>query len=225
MNAQADADSVRLVGESEAAAIEAVGKAEAERMRLKAAAYKQYGDAAILSLVLETMPKIAAEVRCSGVSALRFLFIHVLNSTYTSSCTMDQGELPNGCSLSVDLSCYLLLQSYLPPVDKLAWPSGGSAALASEFPGSIPGHRHVFRAALCVVVVLNCKSQLLISRPQVTAPLSKTEEIVMIGGEDRTTSEVSRLLGGLPPAVSALTGVDLSKVLSQIPGATPAAQA
>lgn len=119
-NAQADADSVRLVGESEAAAIEAVGRAEAERMRLKASAYKQYGDAAILSLVLETMPKIAAEV---------------------------------------------------------------------------------------------------------TAPLSKTDEIVMIGGEDRATSEISRLLGGLPPAVAALTGVDLTKVLSQIPGAVPAAQA
>lgn len=60
---------------------------------------------------------------------------------------------------------------------------------------------------------------------QVTAPLSKTDEIVMIGGEDRTTSEVSRLLGGLPPAVAALTGVDLSKVISQIPGAAPVAQA
>ena len=39
-----------------------VGKAEAERMRLKASAYKQYGDAAVLSLVLETLPKVAAEV-------------------------------------------------------------------------------------------------------------------------------------------------------------------
>ena len=31
-------------------------------MRLKASAYKQYGDAAVLSLVLETLPKVAAEV-------------------------------------------------------------------------------------------------------------------------------------------------------------------
>ena len=31
-------------------------------MRMKAAAYKQYGDAAMMSLVLEALPKVAAEV-------------------------------------------------------------------------------------------------------------------------------------------------------------------
>lgn len=56
--ARAEAEKIRLIGGSEAAAIEAVGKAEAERMRLKAAAYKQYGDAAMLNLVLETLPKV-----------------------------------------------------------------------------------------------------------------------------------------------------------------------
>lgn len=46
------------MGAAEAAAIEAVGKAEAERMRLKASAYKQYGEAAMLNLVFETLPKV-----------------------------------------------------------------------------------------------------------------------------------------------------------------------
>merc|ERR1711963_416711 len=104
--ARADAERIRLIGGAEAAAIEAVGKAEAERMRLKAAAYKQYGEAAMLNLVMETLPKIAAEV---------------------------------------------------------------------------------------------------------SAPLSKTDEIVLVG-DDRVTSEVNRLVSQLPPAVQALTGVDLSKV-------------
>ncbi|KAK3591507.1 hypothetical protein CHS0354_031613 [Potamilus streckersoni] len=111
--ARADAEKIKLIGAAEASAIEAVGKAEAEMMRLKASAYKQYGDAAMLSLVLETLPKIAAEV---------------------------------------------------------------------------------------------------------AAPLSKTGEIVLVG-DDRTTSEVSRLISSLPPAIQALTGVDLSKVLSKVPGA------
>ena len=31
-------------------------------MRMKAAAYKQYGDAAMMSLVLDALPKVAAEV-------------------------------------------------------------------------------------------------------------------------------------------------------------------
>merc|ERR1711892_1157210 len=46
----------------EAAAIEAIGKAEAQEMELKAAAYKQYGEAAKMKLVLDALPKIAAEV-------------------------------------------------------------------------------------------------------------------------------------------------------------------
>merc|ERR1719222_1089848 len=113
--ARADAERVRLIGASEARAIEAVGRAEAEKMRMKASAYKQYGDAAILSLVLEALPQIAAEV---------------------------------------------------------------------------------------------------------SAPLAKTDEIVLIGGQDRTTAEVSKLCGTLPPAVQALTGVDITGAFSKIPGAT-----
>lgn len=113
--AKAEAESVRLIGAAEATSIEAVGKAEAEAMKLKAKAYSQYGEAAIMSLIVEAMPKIAAEV---------------------------------------------------------------------------------------------------------AAPLGKTEEIVLLGGADRTTNEINKLLGQLPPAVQALTGVDLSGALAKIPGAT-----
>lgn len=55
---------------------------------------------------------------------------------------------------------------------------------------------------------------------EVAAPLAKTDEIVMIGGNDSTTADIARLVGQIPPAVSALTGVDLSKVLGKLPGAT-----
>ncbi|XP_059474218.1 flotillin-2 isoform X1 [Neocloeon triangulifer] len=112
--AQAEAEKIKKLGSAEAYAIEAVGKAEAERMRMKAAVYKQYGDAAIMSLVLEALPKIAAEV---------------------------------------------------------------------------------------------------------SAPLAKTEEIVLLGGDNTGTGEIARLAGQLPPAIQALTGVDVSKVLSKLPGA------
>lgn len=56
--ARADAEKIKMLGAAEAYAIEAVGKAEAEQMRMKAAAYKQYGDAAIMSLVLDSLPKV-----------------------------------------------------------------------------------------------------------------------------------------------------------------------
>merc|ERR1719517_80131 len=114
-SAKADGEKIRLIGAADARAIEAVGRAEAEKMRMKASAYKQYGDAAIMALVLEALPQIAAEV---------------------------------------------------------------------------------------------------------AAPLAKTDEIVLIGGADKTTSEVNKLLGQLPPAVQALTGVDVTGALGKIPGAT-----
>merc|ERR1719412_1335323 len=60
--AKAEGEKIKLIGGAEARAVEAVGKAEAESMRLKASAYKQYGDAAVMSLVLEALPAIAAEV-------------------------------------------------------------------------------------------------------------------------------------------------------------------
>merc|ERR1719466_682823 len=117
-SARADAERVRLIGGAEAKAVEAVGRAEAESMRMKASAYKQYGDAAVMSLVLEALPSIAAEV---------------------------------------------------------------------------------------------------------AAPLAKTDEIVLVGGNNRTTDEVSKLVSTLPPAIQALTGVNISGALGKIPGATTVA--
>jgi flotillin len=117
--ATAEAERIKMIGSAEAASIEAIGKAEAERMRQKAEAYKQYGDAALMSLILEAMPKIAAEI---------------------------------------------------------------------------------------------------------AAPLGKTQEIVIINDDNGggISSEVTKLIGQLPPTVQALTGVDLSKALGKIPGATMA---
>ena len=97
--AKAEGEKIKLIGGAEARAVEAVGKAEAESMRLKASAYKQYGDAAVMSLVLEALPAIAAEV---------------------------------------------------------------------------------------------------------AAPLSKTEEIVLIGGNNNTTNEINKLVGTLPPAIQVI---------------------
>merc|ERR1739844_297420 len=113
--AEAEAYKVQTIAEGKRTQTVESARAEAEKMRMKASAYKQYGDAAIMALVLEALPQIAAEV---------------------------------------------------------------------------------------------------------AAPLAKTDEIVLLGGADKTTTEVNKLLGQLPPAVQALTGVDLSGALGKIPGAT-----
>ncbi|MET7958277.1 SPFH domain-containing protein [Streptomyces sp. NPDC005317] len=55
------ADAVRIEGESEAAAIAAKGAAEAEAMQKKADAFKQYGDAAVLQMLVEVLPQVVAK--------------------------------------------------------------------------------------------------------------------------------------------------------------------
>merc|ERR1719336_3075896 len=55
---------------------------------------------------------------------------------------------------------------------------------------------------------------------EVSAPLAKTDQIVLIGGGNNTTHEVNKLMGTLPPAIQALTGVDLTGMMGKLPGAT-----
>uniref|UniRef100_A0A0B6ZQM3 Band 7 domain-containing protein n=2 Tax=Arion vulgaris TaxID=1028688 RepID=A0A0B6ZQM3_9EUPU len=62
MEAEAEAEAIRIKGEAEAYAIEARAKAEAEQMAKKADAWKDYQDAAMIDMVLEMLPKIAAEI-------------------------------------------------------------------------------------------------------------------------------------------------------------------
>ncbi|QNP68253.1 flotillin family protein [Streptomyces roseirectus] len=55
------AAAVRIEGEAEAAAIGAKGAAEAEAMRKKADAFAQYGDAAVLQMLVEVLPQVVAK--------------------------------------------------------------------------------------------------------------------------------------------------------------------
>ncbi|XP_071948100.1 flotillin-1-like isoform X1 [Antedon mediterranea] len=62
LEAEASSEAVRVRGEAEAYAIEEKAKAEAEQMAKKADAWKDYQDAAMIDMVLETLPRVAAEV-------------------------------------------------------------------------------------------------------------------------------------------------------------------
>ncbi|SPP73642.1 flotillin-1 isoform X1 [Drosophila guanche] len=62
MEAEAEAESIRIRGEAEAFAIAAKAKAEAEQMAQKAEAYREYREAAMVEMLLDTLPKVAAEV-------------------------------------------------------------------------------------------------------------------------------------------------------------------
>ena len=54
------------------------------------------------------------------------------------------------------------------------------------------------------------------------APLAKTDQIVIVGDNaSGVTGEVSKLVSQLPPAVQALTGVDLSGVSIRLTAVQP----
>ncbi|MET8505075.1 SPFH domain-containing protein [Streptomyces sp. NPDC004787] len=55
------AEAVRIEGEAQAAAIAARGSAEAEAMLKKADAFGQYGDAAVLQMLVEVLPQVVAK--------------------------------------------------------------------------------------------------------------------------------------------------------------------
>lgn len=58
----AEADATRAEGEAQAASIQAIGEAEAEAMNKKAEAFGQYNEAAVLQMLIETLPKLAGEI-------------------------------------------------------------------------------------------------------------------------------------------------------------------
>ena len=60
--AEAESASIKMVGEAQADAIRAQGIAEADAMRTKAESWKEYGQAAVLDKLLESLPAVASAV-------------------------------------------------------------------------------------------------------------------------------------------------------------------
>jgi Uncharacterized protein conserved in bacteria len=58
LEAEAEAEALRVRGEAEAFAVEAKARAEAEQMAKKADAWKDYKEAAMVDMLLETLPKV-----------------------------------------------------------------------------------------------------------------------------------------------------------------------
>lgn len=62
MEAEAEAEAIKIRGEAEAFAIEAKAKAEAEQMAKKAVAWNEYRSAAMIDMMLDTLPKVYINV-------------------------------------------------------------------------------------------------------------------------------------------------------------------
>jgi len=92
--AEAEAQAIKAIGAAEAYEIEALGAAEAQQMSQKAAAYNQYGDAAIMSLILESLPKIAAEVASPMSKIEDIVMVSGNDGSMSTEVTRLLAELP-----------------------------------------------------------------------------------------------------------------------------------
>jgi len=73
--AEAEAQAIRARGQAEADAIKAKGLAEAEAMQRKADAWKEYGQAALIQQLFETLPKVAEAVALPLAKTERIVMI------------------------------------------------------------------------------------------------------------------------------------------------------
>ncbi|KAB7507130.1 Flotillin-1 [Armadillidium nasatum] len=80
LEAEAEAEATRVKGEAEAYAIQQKAKAEATTMTVKAEAWKEYKDAALMEMYIEVLPKIAAEVAAPLSQAKKVTMISSGNS-------------------------------------------------------------------------------------------------------------------------------------------------
>ncbi|OWA53217.1 Flotillin-2 [Hypsibius exemplaris] len=92
--AEGDAAKIRAIGLAEAASTQAKGQAEAERMRMRAAAYANYGTAAITQLVLESMPLIAKEVSAPLANTNEIILLGGANGDLLKGLTNATAQLP-----------------------------------------------------------------------------------------------------------------------------------
>lgn len=62
LEAEAESEAIQLRGQARAEVISLKAKAEAEQMMKKAEAWREYKQAALVDMILETLPKVAAEI-------------------------------------------------------------------------------------------------------------------------------------------------------------------
>jgi flotillin len=135
------ADAVKAEGTAEAAAILARGEAEAEAMQKKAAAYKEYGDAAIADIIAETLPKVVAEAAgpMRQIDSMTVISTDGASQTVRSvASTVAQGQELAKSLFGVDLAA--LVQRFGSDAGD-AGKAGDSGEAANGSPDREPGTR------------------------------------------------------------------------------------
>jgi len=96
--ANAEADRIKLLGQADAQVIREKGEAEAQVLERKANAYKQYGEAATIQMIIEKLPEIAKNVAEPLQKTEKMVFVSSDGSSgsqLTGDITRILGQLPD----------------------------------------------------------------------------------------------------------------------------------
>lgn len=94
-----EAEGIKAVGDAEAYKIKAKGEAEADAMNKKADAYKQYGQAAILDMMVQILPEVT-KATAEPISAIKDLRVY---GTSGQEATGISGAVPTVIKQSFDV--------------------------------------------------------------------------------------------------------------------------
>jgi len=92
VTATAEADRIKMLGEAEAAAVLASGNADAAVLEKKADAWKEYGDAALVQLIVDKMPELATAMAAPLANTKEMVFVSNEGNS-ASSLTGDVGRM------------------------------------------------------------------------------------------------------------------------------------
>ena len=127
---EALAEAVRVEGEAEASAILARGDAEAQAMEKKAAAYEQYGDAAIIDLLATVLPEVVGRA-AEPLSAIDKLT--VISTDGASQLTKNVStNVAQGLQLASDLTGVDLMTLFSQLANRTTGAAPAPAAPASK---------------------------------------------------------------------------------------------
>lgn len=135
---RAEADAVKAAGTAEASAIAEKGKAEAEAVLASAEAYKQFNQAAVLSQILEALPKIAHEVSApySNIESLSVVSSDG-EAKLSKNIATGMRETIDLLKSTTGLDLGEFLQSAMDQQEQKSEPEGGSRDGGSRDAGSL----------------------------------------------------------------------------------------
>jgi len=96
--ANAEADKVRALGQADSDVIRLKGEAEAKVLETKAEAYKQYGEAAVVQMIVDKLPDIAERLAAPLQKTEKMVFVSTDGnsaSNFTNDMTRIVGSLPD----------------------------------------------------------------------------------------------------------------------------------